>query len=589
MNETVKSDTTSFPFSQELMSRLEAATEDVSDYITSTDYDKYCYSSVAPQFSFSCLNTEGSMQENKAKLSLSACQKACVRGEDSVDDVEPLQGGTISFDFEDEGNGEGGNGGEKTFGGEENHLGVLREEKNSGSSPPEKSLPPFATTPSRCRTPPDANTDHQIEIDGVPPQQGNKNVSHLLRGDKNMFQPFSSPSSSPDHSPPPYTNAPPPTPSVTERSSLVDVYEALQSEPFFATRLDFRSFHSLQRGTGSRSRGSSSNTLSNELSVGLFIGQLPSSYLTDDIVAVLHTLSSQAGQQVQIRSVKSHGSGHTCAFVMVNSNALPALLGFNKRVVCDLNSLWLVDESKIPYLRFFLEETASRHIMRSCVPRAALVLEKLVEQPRPPSFDHRKTKKPAASRNTSSSSFPMSRNRPAFSSSSFTTASSLDDVSGRVGNHSLPQHHCDVSGNPSNGSFSPPSHSLPGSSSFSSSASCSTSSTVPNLSHPSCRVSNPSLGRQHVSVMSALPLQPRAAGREGSGFPPFFGGEPLIAGNPWSPMANTTFFYPTPSVASSLLPTPGGSSSNIMMTMPLPPPPPPPPPSSAPFAFSQDR
>lgn len=589
MNDTVKSDSTGSPSPQERMNRLETPTEDVSDDFFRTESEKYCYSSVAPHLSFFCLPTDGAVMENATKLPLSPRQTACLRGEDCGSDEESFQGGAISFDFEDEVNGKGESGGGQASGGEENHEEVPTKEKHPSSAPPVETLPPFAMPTSRSPTPPGTNTNPQLEIDGALRQHENKSKMQYLRGANTILQPFPSSSPSQDHSPPPYETVLPPPPSVTEKVSQVDVYEALQFEPFFATRLDFRSFHSLKRGNGMHSRGSSSSTLLSDPSVGIFIGQLCVSYTSDDIIAVLHTLSSQVGQQIQIRSIKPRGGGHTCAFVMINSSALPVLLGFNKRAVCDLNSLWLVDDSKIPYLRSFLEEKASRHIMRSGVPRAAVVMEKLEEQARPSNHANRKTKKPVVSHNTSSSSFPLARTNPAFSSSSFTTVSSLDDANRRVGNHRLPPHQSDVSGNPSTGSFCYLSHSVPGSSSFSSTASCS-SSTVPTLSYPSCRIANPPLGWQPLGVVVAPSLIARAPGREGAGPFSFFGGEPLIAGTPWSPMGNTTFFYSTPSTGSPLLSTPGVSSNVIMMTMPPPPPPPPsPPPPSAPSTFSQNR
>lgn len=161
------------------------------------------------------------------------------------------------------------------------------------------------------------------------------------------------------------------THSSTSQNSQ-DVYTQLRESPWEAVRVDFRQFHFRKVHVP--------HDVQLEPSVGVFIGQLPNSYSEDDVKALLYAIAHQAGRTVQVRSVKSHGMDGTCAFVMVNHSALPTLLTFNRRILCDINCFWVVEPSRTALLPRVIEQTP-RHCLRG-VPKAPLVLEKLVPQTR---------------------------------------------------------------------------------------------------------------------------------------------------------------------------------------------------------------
>eukprot|EP00796_Vickermania_ingenoplastis_P013320 gene13320-9156_t len=149
-----------------------------------------------------------------------------------------------------------------------------------------------------------------------------------------------------------------------------DVYNHIRESPWLASRIDFRQFHSRKAHVP--------HAIQLEPSVGLFMGQLPNSYSEDDIKAMLYAIAHNAGKPIQARSVKSHGIDRTCAFVMLNSSALAVLLPYNKRILCDINCLWVVESSRAHFLPLVVDHTP-RHCLRG-VPKAPLVLEKLVPQ-----------------------------------------------------------------------------------------------------------------------------------------------------------------------------------------------------------------
>lgn len=151
-----------------------------------------------------------------------------------------------------------------------------------------------------------------------------------------------------------------------------DVYHDIRFSPWYGERINFREFHKARKAPQS---------VQVEPSVGLFFGQLPNSYSEDDIKAVLRAIADHAGWKgIQVRSVKSHGTDHTCAFVMINSGALGPILGYNKRVLCDINCLWVVEAERAHLLPQLVEQLP-RQCLRG-VPKAPVVLEKLVPQTR---------------------------------------------------------------------------------------------------------------------------------------------------------------------------------------------------------------
>lgn len=372
-----------------------------------------------------------------------------------------------------------------------------------------------------------------------------------------------------------------------------DVYEALQRDPINATRINFRSFHCSPGGTaGPRPSGvggaaPSTSSLDQEPSVGLFIGQLPCSYSQEDIKAVLLALAKKAGQAVQVRSVKSHGAEHTCAFAMINSSGLAVFLRFHRRVICDLNSVWLIDECKIPYVPTFLDEISSHHFLRCGVPRAALVLEKLVPQRKQQHhhqhqqqhakhvqqpchyYSYAKETPPMGAPSSAFSTipctyFPHQPSSPAYATMPVTRRENTE--SGRGHPRGMPHAQSSLYAFPKNedthGSpmFSS-SHALSGpplppplrSSSFSSMASISSNGvrswTVASqpFAPPEIMMTRRRNGEEDPSLPHhPPPPSPSRSGGGGLFFPSACaGGGPLMGGTPWSPLATTNFFFPT--------------------------------------------
>ncbi|KPI90868.1 hypothetical protein ABL78_0101 [Leptomonas seymouri] len=156
-----------------------------------------------------------------------------------------------------------------------------------------------------------------------------------------------------------------------------NVYSNIACPPLCAKKLNFREF---------LNQKAVSENIKDEESTGIFVGQLPSSYSEDDIEALLKAIGSEHGQTVQVRDVKSHNRDRTCAFVMINASALNAVLDFTKRVLCDINCVWVVDHSQTAQLPIFIQQMP-RDQLRG-VPKAALVLEKLTPQSKPRNFAH---------------------------------------------------------------------------------------------------------------------------------------------------------------------------------------------------------
>lgn len=157
-------------------------------------------------------------------------------------------------------------------------------------------------------------------------------------------------------------------------SSSSDTFTRLAEKPWDALRIPFRDIqHTVV--------GSQMPEIRDEPSMGLFIGQLPRSYTSDDVKLLLMALAYQGDkklQPVEVRYVKPHDRGRTCAFVMVNAGAIPLLLPFNRRVLCDVHSLWVVSSAMASYLPGFIETVPPRLLRH--LPKAPLVVENLVPQ-----------------------------------------------------------------------------------------------------------------------------------------------------------------------------------------------------------------
>lgn len=399
--------------------------------------------------------------------------------------------------------------------------------------------------------------------------------------------------------------------SGADRVPDADVYEALQSEPICATRIHFRSFSYRQAVTASRQRqrmatgGPSlpSSSVEWEASVGLFIGQLPCSYSQEDVKSVLIAVAIQKGETVQIRSVKFHGAEHTCAFVMINSSALPVLLEFHRRVVCDLNSIWLIDPSKVACIPSMLEGMGYHHFLRCGVPRAALVLERLVPQrkpthlPLPPPYvsPHYKGPPPLVSSSSatpiaSSSLFPTAYANPSLSPF-YTTVTAVPFSKKKEGEGGLA----------SSAVLSPTPHALPRpgvsqecvafssaatpftSAPFTRVASSSPCTTFSLAASPGCegtamtgwKFISSSVPQQVMMLGTpspyAVPPSSSDATRGRTVYPPSCGSGPLLAGTPWSSMATATFFFPTgvpAGVSSSTSSSPRDGGNTIWLAVP---------------------
>jgi hypothetical protein len=167
-------------------------------------------------------------------------------------------------------------------------------------------------------------------------------------------------------------NSSPHNTTTSPNLACFNVYSSIASLPLCAKKLNFREF---------LNQKVVSQQIENEESTGIFVGQLPSSYSEDDIEALLKAIGNEHGQTVQVRDVKSHNRDRTCAFMMINAGALNAVLDFTKRVLCDINCVWVVDHSQASQLPIFIQQMP-RDQLRG-VPKAALVLEKLTPQSKP--------------------------------------------------------------------------------------------------------------------------------------------------------------------------------------------------------------
>lgn len=167
-------------------------------------------------------------------------------------------------------------------------------------------------------------------------------------------------------------NSSPHNATTSPNMAAFNVYSSIGLPPLCAKKLNFREFLNQKMVP---------QHIEKEESTGIFVGQLPSSYSEDDIEALLKAIGNEHGQTVQVRDVKSHNRDRTCAFIMINASALSAVLDFTKRVLCDINCVWVVDHSQAGQLPIFVQHMP-RDQLRG-VPKAALVLEKLTPQAKP--------------------------------------------------------------------------------------------------------------------------------------------------------------------------------------------------------------
>lgn len=165
--------------------------------------------------------------------------------------------------------------------------------------------------------------------------------------------------------------------SASQSFATANAFSSIASPPLCARRLGFREFLG-RKGVPSRTE--------KEESTGIFVGQLPSSYTEDDIEALLKAIGNETNEPVLVRDVKCHNRERTCAFVTVNASALPALLSFTKRILCDVNCVWVVEPQDAAKLPVFVQQMP-RDQLRG-VPKAALVLEKLTPQTKTRSGGH---------------------------------------------------------------------------------------------------------------------------------------------------------------------------------------------------------
>ncbi|CAC9524002.1 conserved hypothetical protein [Leishmania infantum JPCM5] len=184
----------------------------------------------------------------------------------------------------------------------------------------------------------------------------------------NVYLMGAAPSSSPASSPQ----------NTSQSFSSLNVYASIANPPLCARSLPFRDF---------LNQKSVPPHIENEESTGIFVGQLPSSYAEDDIEALLKAIGHERGKIVQVRDVKCHNRDRTCAFIMINASALAAILEFTKRVLCDINCVWIVEHNQAAQLPLFIQQMP-REQLRG-VPKAALVLEKLTPQSKSRHSNHK--------------------------------------------------------------------------------------------------------------------------------------------------------------------------------------------------------
>ncbi|KEG13469.1 hypothetical protein DQ04_00991130 [Trypanosoma grayi] len=160
----------------------------------------------------------------------------------------------------------------------------------------------------------------------------------------------------------------PPTSNVTQSPGSA-VYASIAASPLRGRALNFRS---------NLSKLQVPLPIMEESSVGVFVGQLPSTYTENDTADLLRAIGADAGVPVHVGEVKSHTVSRTCAFVVVNRSALPVLLGYSKRILCDVSCVWVVERDQAAHLNEFINGFM-RDRLRG-VPKAALVLEELTPQ-----------------------------------------------------------------------------------------------------------------------------------------------------------------------------------------------------------------
>ncbi|KAG5470497.1 hypothetical protein LSCM1_01741 [Leishmania martiniquensis] len=165
---------------------------------------------------------------------------------------------------------------------------------------------------------------------------------------------------------------------TSQTFSPFNVYASIANPPLCARALSFRDFLN-KKWVPSH--------IENEESTGIFVGQLPSSYAEEDIEALLKAIGHERGKIVQVRDVKCHNRDRTCAFIMINASALTAILDFTKRVLCDINCVWIVEHSQAAQLPPFIQQMP-REQLRG-VPKAALVLKKLTPQSKSRHSNHK--------------------------------------------------------------------------------------------------------------------------------------------------------------------------------------------------------
>ncbi|KAG5495399.1 hypothetical protein GH5_03060 [Leishmania sp. Ghana 2012 LV757] len=181
---------------------------------------------------------------------------------------------------------------------------------------------------------------------------------------------------------------------TSQSFSSFNVYASIANPPLCARSLAFRDF---------LNQKSVPLHIENEESTGIFVGQLPSSYAEDDIEALLKAIGHERGKIVQVRDVKCHNRDRTCAFIMINAGALTAILDFTKRVLCDINCVWIVEHNQAAQLPLFIQQMP-REQLRG-VPKAALVLKKLTPQSKSRHSNH----KPSAA-NSPNAGYPALQN-----------------------------------------------------------------------------------------------------------------------------------------------------------------------------------
>ena len=75
-------------------------------------------------------------------------------------------------------------------------------------------------------------------------------------------------------------------------------------------------------------------------SAGIFIGQIPITYSTDDLRNMLVALAAEKGVRAEVKEIKIHPR-NTCAFVLVNRAALKPIVSYSKLVLCDATCIWV--------------------------------------------------------------------------------------------------------------------------------------------------------------------------------------------------------------------------------------------------------